>query len=121
MSSKVKKTSSQYANFIISCLISVIAFVFIALFARGLSEIDSTASLESLFYYSKDTQMLTLFGESLPVSDFALKLFSLPRASVDFTLKYFPPMVRDFIYTFAQALYDALENFALFFIKTIVR
>lgn len=121
MSSKTKKASSQYTNFIISCLISVIAFVFIALFARGLSGIGNMASLENLFNYSKDTQTLMLFGESIPVSDFTLKLFSLPRASVDFTLKYFPPMMRDFIYTFAQAFYEAFENFVSFIIKTITR
>lgn len=121
MSQKTRKSSAQYANFIISCLISLIAFVFITLFARSLSNIGSSATLESLFYYSSSTQTLTLFGESFPVSDFALKLFSLPHASLDFTLKIFPPMIRDFIYRFAQVFCSSAGDFVSFIIQFITR
>lgn len=121
MSSKTRKPSVQGINLIISCLVSAIAFVFITLLARGLSNIGGTATLENLFNYCRDTQTLTLFGEVFPVSDFVLKLFSFPSASVEFTLRFFPPMTRELIYTFYDVFCEVLENFTLFIIKFITK
>ena len=121
MSSRFKRVSTQSANFIISCLISLIAFVFMVLFARGLSNIQSTATLENLFSYNTASQTLTLFGETFPLSALTLKLFSFPSASVNFTMQIFPPMLRDFIYSTTDIFYNSLCDFVSFIIQFITR